>query len=109
MRAAAAVLLALLVIALAALFVLGPAAVERSANRVLPDTLPPVPQAAAELHDKLFVADLHGDSLLWSRDLLERADYAHIDLPRLQDGGVDLQVFAAPETKSPRRVAAGAR
>jgi microsomal dipeptidase-like Zn-dependent dipeptidase len=86
----------LLVVALAALFSFGPAAVERSANKVLPGAAVIVPAAAKQLHDNLFVADLHGDSLLWSRDLLRRADYAHIDLPRLQAGGVDLQVFAAP-------------
>jgi len=96
MRAAVIVSLALLALGFAALFTLGPAAIERSANKVLPAVAAPVPPAAKQLHDSLFVADMHADSLLWSRDLLERANYGHVDLPRLQDGAVDLQVFAAP-------------
>ncbi len=96
MRAVAVGLVALLLLGFTALFTLGPAAVERSANRVLPGVSRTVPPAAEQLHQALFVADLHGDSLLWSRDLLERANYGHIDLPRLQAGSVDIQVFAAP-------------
>ena len=96
MRAVGMVLLVVLVLFVAALFTLGPTLVERSANRVLPGNSSEVPAAAKQLHDTLFVADLHSDSLLWSRDLLERADYGHVDLPRLQQGSVDIQVFAAP-------------
>jgi microsomal dipeptidase-like Zn-dependent dipeptidase len=82
--------------ALVILFSVGPTMVERSANKVLPGPPAPVSAQAQNLHRTLFVADMHGDSLLWNRDLLERADFAHIDLPRLQEGGVDLQVFTAP-------------
>lgn len=59
--------------------------------------------AARALHDKLFVADLHDDILLWSRDLLARNDYGHSDLPRLQAGHVGLQVFSTV-TKTPRNM-----
>ena len=52
----------------------------------------PSPQALA-LHQRLFIADLHSDALLWNRDLLQRSDRGHVDLPRLQEGGVELQVF----------------
>jgi microsomal dipeptidase-like Zn-dependent dipeptidase len=96
MRTAAIVALALLVLILAAVFTLAPAAVERGVNKVLPGAATAVPDGASQLHKTLFVADLHGDSLLWARDLLTRSDFGHIDLPRLQEGGVDLQVFAAP-------------
>jgi microsomal dipeptidase-like Zn-dependent dipeptidase len=41
----------------------------------------------------LFIADLHADSLLWDRDLLERGSRGHVDLPRLRDGNVALQAF----------------
>ena len=58
-------------------------------------------ERARALHAKLFIADLHDDALLWSRDLLRRYDYGHADLPRLQEGGVSLQVFSTV-TKSPR-------
>jgi microsomal dipeptidase-like Zn-dependent dipeptidase len=52
------------------------------------------------LHKRLFVADLHADPLLWNRNLLKRHDYGHIDIPRLVDGNVALQVFAVA-TKIP--------
>jgi membrane dipeptidase len=47
--------------------------------------------------DRIYIADLHCDSVLQIRrgyDLAQRhADY-HIDIPRLREGGVGLQVFA---------------
>ena len=49
------------------------------------------PQARAR-HQRLHVADLH-DTLMWDRDPLERADRGHVDLPRLREGHVALQVF----------------
>ena len=49
--------------------------------------------AAARLHRMLTVVDLHADTLLWNRDLLQRASHGHVDLPRLQEGNVALQVF----------------
>lgn len=56
---------------------------------------------AVALHNQLFVADLHDDALLWSRDLLTRYTYGHTDLPRLQEGKVSLQVFSTV-TKTPK-------
>jgi membrane dipeptidase len=53
-------------------------------------------------HNSAFVADLHADTLLWCRDLRQRHSRGHVDLPRLQDGGVDLQVFGVV-TKVPRQ------
>ena len=50
---------------------------------------------AEALHDTLMVADLHNDLLLWPRDPLTRYDRGHSDVPRLREGGVGLQVFAA--------------
>ncbi|MGA7289884.1 MAG: dipeptidase, partial [Terriglobales bacterium] len=55
---------------------------------------------ALNLHKELTIADLHADSLLWGRDLLERGTDGHVDIPRLADGNVALQVFSVP-TKSP--------
>jgi membrane dipeptidase len=52
------------------------------------------------LHKELTIADLHADSLLWGRDLLQRSTYGHVDIPRLADGNVALQIFSLP-TKSP--------
>ena len=51
----------------------------------------------------LLVADLHADSLLWGRDLLRRSGQGQVDVPRLIEGNVALQVLAA-STKSPRHL-----
>ncbi|MEO1135098.1 MAG: dipeptidase [Pseudomonadota bacterium] len=59
-----------------------------------------VSPAAQALHDSIPVADLHADTLLWRRDPAKRQRRGHTDLPRLRDGGVALQVFAAV-TKTP--------
>jgi membrane dipeptidase len=78
-----------------------PARVEKGRNVIL--TPPPYNASAAakELHKKLLIADLHADTLLWSRDLLKRSDYGHVDLPRLIEGNVALQAFTVV-TKTPR-------
>ena len=66
---------------------------------------PPYPASdrARALHQRLWVADLHADSLLWGRDLLSRSTRGHVDIPRLIEGNVALQVLAAT-TKSPRHL-----
>jgi microsomal dipeptidase-like Zn-dependent dipeptidase len=59
-------------------------------------TLEPPYEASAEaakLHKSLIIIDLHADPLLWDRDLLSRNNRGHVDLPRLQEGNVALQVF----------------
>lgn len=53
-----------------------------------------VSEKALELHRRLTVIDLHADPLLWSRDLLRRNAHGHVDVPRLIEGGVALQVFS---------------
>jgi membrane dipeptidase len=55
-----------------------------------------------ELHRSLTVVDLHADSLLWGRDLVRRWGHAHVDVPRLIEGGVAIQAMAV-STKVPRR------
>jgi len=61
----------------------------------------PLSDRAQAVHRELMVADLHNDLLLWPRDPLQRYDRGHSDVPRLRDGGVGLQVFAAV-TQVPR-------
>jgi microsomal dipeptidase-like Zn-dependent dipeptidase len=65
-------------------------------NKVEPTPLLAISPRARALHDTSFVADLHADSLLFGRNLLERSRLGHVDLPRLQEGGVGLQVFSVP-------------
>ncbi|HEY8156627.1 MAG TPA: membrane dipeptidase [Myxococcota bacterium] len=69
--------------------------VERFLNRLDPVALPEVSPAARALHASSLVADMHADSLLTGRDLLARSSVGHVDLPRLQEGGVGLQFFTA--------------
>ena len=57
------------------------------------------PKARA-LHNSIDVADLHADTLLWRRNPAKRHDRGQVDLPRLREGGVKLQIFSAT-TKSP--------
>jgi len=59
------------------------------------DPAGPVSDTARAVHDSLMVADLHNDLLLWPRDPLRRYDRGHSDVPRLREGRVGLQVFAA--------------
>ena len=49
--------------------------------------------AAHQLHQNLFVADLHADTLLWERNLLKRHERGHLDVPRMIDGNIALQAF----------------
>jgi microsomal dipeptidase-like Zn-dependent dipeptidase len=90
----------LVVIGLGLSALLGPAAIERSQNRVVEHPPWQVSQAARERHAALTIVDWHSDSLLWNRNLLERADYGHVDVPRLAEGNVAVQMFTAV-TKSP--------
>jgi microsomal dipeptidase-like Zn-dependent dipeptidase len=87
-------LLVLLLVLLLVFFGIG-AVVERFLNRVEPAPLPPISEAARALHASSLVADMHADSLLAGRDLLTRSSVGHVDLPRLQEGGVGLQFFTA--------------
>src|SRR5436190_3606310 len=50
---------------------------------------------ARSLHERMWVADLHADSLLWGRDLLRKGGRGQVDVPRLIEGNVALQVLAA--------------
>jgi membrane dipeptidase len=80
-------------------FMTAPDHIERGQNRIVPVPLNITPAAAA-LQKTLDVADMHVDSLLWKRNILERSDRGHVDLPRLIEGQYALQVFSSV-TKSP--------
>jgi len=54
-------------------------------------------QSPRELHNQAFLVDAHNDVLLRAmegEDLSVRTVKGHSDLPRLLEGGVDLQIFA---------------
>ena len=77
-----------------------PSLVESHFNKVL--AFPPynASSQAQALHRSLLIADLHADSLLWGRNLLKGSRRGHVDVPRLVEGNVALQVFSLP-TKTP--------
>ncbi len=93
----------LLVVALAAIafFLAAPGIIERGTNQIDGKPLPAVGARAKALHATLTIVDLHSDTLLWKRNILDRAERGHMDLPRLRDGNVALQVLAST-TKSPK-------
>jgi microsomal dipeptidase-like Zn-dependent dipeptidase len=95
------VVLALLLAAATAFFALAPAMIERDLNKIDGKPLPTVSERAKALHRTLTIVDLHSDTLLWKRSILDRATRGHMDLPRLEEGNVALQVLAST-TKSPK-------
>ena len=95
------IIVIILLLGLAIVFFILPAQLEKRFNPVLIQPPYQASDRAQELHRRLFVADLHADSLLWSRDLAERGTRGHVDVPRLIEGNVGLQAFTIV-TKSPR-------
>lgn len=94
------ILALLLLFAFALMHWVLPGLIEGSMNLVREHAPYQITDDALALHDSLFIADLHTDSLLWKRDLLSEGTIGHVDLPRLQRGNVALQIFSAT-TKSP--------
>jgi len=102
MRKVLLTLLIVLLIAAGSVFAL-PALLDRKMNTVESPAPYPASEPAKQLHQQLFIADLHDDVLLWERDLLKRYDFGHSDLPRMLEGHVGLQVFSTV-TKTPRGI-----
>ena len=99
MKRTGGILALLLLATVVSVLAFAPARIERNLNRVEPVTVVADARAAA-LHASLFVADLHADSLMWARDFLQRGNRGHVDLPRLVEGNVALQVLTTV-TRSP--------
>lgn len=87
-------IIVVIALALAAFFLVAPGLVENGQNRIV-GTRAVASARAKALHGTLTIADLHGDTLLWDRDPLDRGTRGHIDIPRLEDGHVALQVFSS--------------
>ncbi|MBN8483653.1 MAG: dipeptidase [Sphingomonadales bacterium] len=92
---------AALAVAAIGFFGVAPGYLEASMNRVDGKELIKVSPEAEALHQSLLIVDLHSDTLMWKRNLLDPANRGHQDLPRLQAGNVALQVFSSV-TKTPR-------
>ncbi len=89
------------VLGLLGFFLFAPGIVEGGMNRVVDGDFDEVDPGAQRLHDSLTVVDMHSDTLMWDRDLLAEGDRGHVDLPRLEEGNVALQVFSSV-SKSPK-------
>ena len=100
MRRILLAVLGLVLVAALAFFTLAPGIVERSMNQVVAIPLKITPRARA-LHATLQIADMHADTLLWQRSLLDQSERGQIDLPRLLAGNYALQVFSSV-TKTPK-------
>jgi microsomal dipeptidase-like Zn-dependent dipeptidase len=94
-------LLIIAIIAVAIFLIFGPAYVEKSRNTVVPHNPFAISAPAQALHNDMIIGDWHSDSLLWKRNLLKRGTRGQVDIPRLQDGNVAIQMFTAV-TKSPK-------
>ena len=94
-------LAAILLLAGIGFFGIAPPIVEAGMNKVVPAPLPKVTAQTGALHNSLQIVDMHGDTLLWRRSLLDRANRGQVDLPRLIQGNVALQIFSSV-TKTPK-------
>lgn len=100
LRRALISVLAVIALGLAGFLTFAPAIVEKGRNAVAEHAPYPASQTAKDLHDTLVIGDWHSDPLLWKRDLTQRGTRGHVDIPRLIEGNVAIQVFTAV-TKSP--------
>ena len=91
----------LLAAAAVGFFGFAPGYVEGAMNQIDGKPLIAVSDKAKALHKTLSIVDLHSDTLMWNRDLNDRASRGHMDLPRLQQGNVALQLFSSV-TKTPK-------
>jgi membrane dipeptidase len=94
------IIASVIILVIIGFFVFLPAQLDKQTNRLHDSTLPAISEQARILHGDLFIGDWHSDSLLWKRDLMDNHDYGHVDIPRLQQGNVALQMFTTV-TKSP--------
>ena len=79
---------------------LGPGMLEKQKNVVKAHAPYSISNAAAALHKTLVIGDLHTDSTLWNRDLLQRSHRGHVDIPRMREGNQAVQMFTSV-TKTP--------
>ncbi len=89
-------ILSLAVIAMLAALVIWmifPPVADRWLNHTVPHAPYEISSEAQELHNKLIVADLHADSMLWPRDFTKEHSYGLVDLPRMIKGNMGIQVF----------------
>jgi len=93
-------ILVLAIIAVGLLLLIGPSQTDKSLNVIRAHQPYPISTRAAQLHQSLLIGDWHADTLLWNRNITKANNYGHVDLPRLRQGNVAIQMFTTV-TKSP--------
>ena len=82
-----------IVIALTLIFL--PAYLDNKTNTIIAHQEYKISPAASKLHKTLIIGDLHSDSTLWKRNLLNRYNRGHVDIPRMREGNVAVQMFTS--------------
>ncbi|HBM87086.1 MAG TPA: peptidase M19 [Rhodobiaceae bacterium] len=82
------------------IYFFAPSLIEASVNLVEEHEPYNIADEARELHSTLTIIDLHSDTMLWGRNPLDRSATGHVDVPRMVEGNMALQVFSST-TKSP--------
>lgn len=85
----------LLIAGLIAFFTVAAPLADSWKNRVSDTTLVSPSDSARALHARLTIVDLHADPLLWPRSLVKRNSRGHVDVPRLIEGRVAVQLLGA--------------
>ena len=81
---------------------IAPPIVDKNKNRTsIPKPYKCTAAATQLIESMSFIGDLHCDALLWDRDLTKKADYGHVDFPRMEENNVAFQAFTIV-TKSPK-------
>jgi microsomal dipeptidase-like Zn-dependent dipeptidase len=90
-----------LLLVLIAFFTYFPSHIDAQKNTLVSNPeLPTLSPEAKALHETLFIGDWHSDSLMWPRNLMKENKRGHMDVPRLQQGNVAIQMFTTV-TKAP--------
>jgi membrane dipeptidase len=80
----------ILLLLAALFFVIAPGYIDKSKNKVSING----PFAKNSWYDSIpFIADLHCDALLWGRNLSKQHGFGHVDLPRMQQANMAMQIF----------------
>ncbi len=94
------IILFIILVLVVLFFAFGPQYIDKSKNK----STSKGPFAKNTWYDSIpFIADLHCDALLWDRNLLKQHDYGHVDIPRMQQANMAMQVFTIV-SKVPRGI-----
>jgi membrane dipeptidase len=88
-------IIVVLAISFGSFFFVIPQTIDATVNSVrLIGDLPTISESTKEFYKDLWVADMHADTLMWSsRDMNKRNTHGHVDIPRLIEGNVAMQIF----------------